>query len=99
MKILNTVYIPYIVLITAFLILIGFVDKNDIFTQIRITRELNKLKAEEQYFKNEIAKNRESLQKLMTDPATLEKFARETYLMKRDNEEIFLIVEDSVNIE
>ncbi len=99
MKILNTVYIPYILLITAFLILIGFVDKNDIFTQIRITRELNKLKAEEQYFKNEIAKNRESLQKLMTDPATLEKFARETYLMKRDNEEIFLIVEDSVNIE
>jgi cell division protein FtsB len=99
MKILNTVYIPYIVLITAFLILIGFVDKNDIFTQIRITRELNKLKAEEQYFKNEIAKNRESLQKLMTDPATLEKFARETYLMKRDNEEIFLIVEDSVDIE
>jgi cell division protein FtsB len=43
------------------------------------------------YYRQEIEKTKSELNQLKTDAATLEKYAREKYLMKRDNEDIFII--------
>ena len=48
---------------------------------------------EKQYYISEIEKDRQATFELMTDTLTLEKFGREQYLMKRDNEDIYLIVD------
>jgi cell division protein FtsB len=43
------------------------------------------------YFQKEIEKERKFSQELKTSAATIEKFAREKYMMKRDGEDLFLI--------
>jgi cell division protein FtsB len=76
----------------VFVVWILFFDKNDLISQYKIRSELQKLEEEQKFFLEEIRKDREKLTELQTNYHTLEKFAREKYLMKRDNEEIFVIV-------
>ena len=59
-------------------------------------KEVNKLEAEVNYFRSEIANNKRIELELESDPKLLEKFAREHYLMKKDGEEIFVLVEDTL---
>lgn len=85
----------YFISILAVLIWLGFFDKNDYFSQRELRMKLNQLRTEEDYYRLEIEKNKKDMNELRHNPATLEKFAREKYLMKRDGEEIFVIVKDS----
>ena len=73
---------------------VAFFDKNDWNTQRELRSEVKKLEEERNYFAKEIAGITSDIKELSTNPKTLEKFAREKYLMKRDNEDIFVIVED-----
>ena len=56
--------------------------------------ELNKLEEEKAFYEEEIKKTITDLEDLKSNPKSLEKFAREKYLMKKDNEELFVIVEE-----
>jgi cell division protein FtsB len=56
-------------------------------------RELKELQVSKAWYEKEIAKESIEAEQLKTNPATIEKYARENYLMKRDNEDIFLITE------
>lgn len=101
MKLLN--HIPsflkskYLISFAAFCIVILFLDKNDFFTQFERRKELKELQQSKRYYTTQIATERKELEALKTNPATLEKYAREKYLMKRDNEELFLIPEKPDN--
>jgi cell division protein FtsB len=57
-----------------------------------LRQKLRSLETEKKYYINEIAQNKKDLLELRTNPANLEKFAREKYLMKKENEDIFVIV-------
>lgn len=70
-----------------------FFDRNDYITRYKLKRQLAKMKAEKEFFLREIRKVEETNAQLFSSNEALEKYAREKYLMKRDNEEIFLIVE------
>ncbi len=74
-----------------FAIWILFFDKNDILTQIARGSELTSLKKSKEYYSGQIAQERKISEELQSDPATIEKYAREKYLMKRENEELFVI--------
>lgn len=82
-----------------FLVWLIFFDRNDIFSQLSYRKELKKLEADKAYYLNEIERNKEDMKVLMSDPEHLEKYARERYLMKQDNEDIFLILSDSTQTE
>lgn len=84
----------YFIAFASFTVIILFLDKNDIFTQINRRKELNTLEKSKAYYTTQIAAERKQLEALKNNPAALEKFAREKYLMKRDNEELFLIPEN-----
>jgi len=56
-------------------------------------RELKELQVSKAWYQKEIAKESIEAEQLKTNPATIEKYARENYLMKRDNEDIFLVPE------
>lgn len=79
----------YAISLIAFLILTMFGD-NSLITQYSYKSQLNDLKTEKEYFDKEIEKTRRELNELTQNPTSLEKFAREKYFMKKDNEEIFV---------
>ena len=71
-----------------------FFDKNDIFTQSSRNQELKELEKSKQYYITQIAAERKESEALKTNPAIVEKIAREKYLMKKDNEDLFLVPEN-----
>ena len=68
-----------------------FFDERDIFTMNHHRQELRDLQKSEKYYTEQINKEKTELENLKNSPATLEKYAREKYFMKRDNEDLFLI--------
>jgi cell division protein FtsB len=84
----------FFIAFAAFAVIILFLDKNDLFTQMDRNRQLRELLQSKQYFTVQIAAEQVELDKMKTNPRTLEKYAREKYLMKRDNEDLFLIPEN-----
>jgi len=83
----------YFLSVSAFIVWILFFDPRDLFTQMEHHRELKELQASKEWYQKEITKESIEAEHLRTNPATIEKYAREKYLMKRDNEDIFLIPE------
>ena len=71
-----------------------FFDKNDVFTQLNRRHELKQLQQSKEYYTTRISLERKELDQLKTNPAILEKYAREKYFMKRDNEDLFVIPEE-----
>jgi cell division protein DivIC len=88
----------YFISLAIFAAILLFFDKNDFFSQNDRRRELRELQQSKQYYTSQIAAERKELEQLKTNPATLEKYAREKYLMKRDNEDLFVIPEKSENV-
>ena len=84
----------YFVSLAAFCCVMLFLDRNDVFTQLAKQKELKTLQKSRTWYTSEIATERKELEGLMNNPATIEKYAREKYLMKRDNEELFLVPEN-----
>ena len=78
----------------AFIIWMMFFDQNSWLRQLSLSKELKEARRQEQYYKDEIANDSLKLHELKTNDESVEKLAREKYLMKKDNEEIFLIVRD-----
>jgi cell division protein FtsB len=81
----------------AFVVWMIFFDKNDLLSQYQYHQEVVKLKQERTFYTTETAKVQKDLSELTSDPADLEKFAREKYLMKRDNEDVYVIVREKSN--
>jgi cell division protein FtsB len=78
----------------AFLVWMIFFDKNDLFSQYEYHQQVNKLKQERDFYKTETERVSKDLDELTSNPEKLEKFAREKYLMKKDNEDVFVIVKE-----
>jgi len=96
MKILRRIFTSkYLITGTAFAVWMMFFDRNDVPLQISRIRELNKLEQNEKAMTLLIANTSKELEQLKTNPETLEKYAREKYLMKKDNEDLYIITFDS----
>ena len=74
------------------LIWVSFISDIDLFYLARSQKELNQVHREAEHFELEISRVERQLLELSSDPALLEKFARERYFMKRPNEDIFRII-------
>ncbi|HEU0111727.1 MAG TPA: septum formation initiator family protein [Flavisolibacter sp.] len=81
----------YIITIIAFVIWMIFFDAKDIITQRERTGELRELQESKAYYTNEIATEKKALEELKSNPAAIEKYAREQYLMKKENEDLFIV--------
>jgi len=86
----------YVVVLTAFVIWMVFFDTNSLLIHMELKKQISTLEKQKEFLKNEIEKDRKTLEKL-SDPEELEKFAREKYYLKKKDEEIYLIeFEDSL---
>ncbi len=52
---------------------------------------IDEIKGMRTFYMSEIAKNNKEIYELETNPETIEKYAREKYLMKRDSEDVFIV--------
>ena len=83
----------YFLSASAFIVWILFFDPRDVFTQMEHRRELKELEVSKAWYQSENTALAAESERLRTNPATIEKYARENYLMKRDNEDIFIVPE------
>lgn len=81
----------YVIATLAFVVWIVFFDRNDLITQAGYLHQLSTLRDQRTYLKEEILQTDSDRYQLRSDPAKLEKFAREKYLMKKGNEDVYLI--------
>ena len=85
----------YIITGITFAIWMLFFDRNDFSIQFNRVQELHKLQESEKLMTDQIADTKHELVLLKTNPETLEKYAREKFMMKKDNEDIFKVTFDS----
>lgn len=83
----------YVLILMGFVIWILFFDQDNLLRQFKLSRELNEAKARQEYYTTEYKKDSTLLHQLENDPKVMEKMAREKYLMKKDDETIFLIMD------
>lgn len=93
MVVLKVLKNKYFLVIISLIVWLLYFDKNDVFTQFELVTKCNKLNTEKEYYISEIEKNKEEIVELQTNKKSLETFAREKYLMKRDNEDVFVFVQ------
>jgi cell division protein FtsB len=94
-RLLNLIRNKYLIASVAFLTWMLFFDRNDLMSQYEYRTQVNKLKAEKEFYTQETAKVVKDLNELTTNQSKLEKFAREKYLMKKENEDVFVIIEEA----
>jgi len=81
----------YLLTGTAFLIWIFFFDPKDIPSTITRVETYSKLQKNEQHMTKLIVETSKDRDLLKTNYQTIEKYARENYMMKKDNEDLFII--------
>lgn len=81
----------YLLVLSVFSIWLIFFDNNNLIIRKNILKEARQLRNDCEYYRQRIKNDSTRLSELMKDAESLEKFAREQYLMKRENEDIFII--------
>ncbi len=72
-----------------------FLDTNDLSVQYRLWDELSNIKSEKAYYQKKLKELEKERQLVIGNPALLEKYAREKYLMKKPKEDIFVVVDEN----
>ena len=87
----------YFLTTVAFVAWMVFFDSNNLLTRNRLQEKLDGLNLEKQFYLQEIRRDSILTRQLMTDSTQLEKFARERYLMKKDKEDLFLVIDTTAD--
>src|SRR5579863_2398642 len=88
----------YLLTATGFVVWMLFFDSRDLITShFRERRELLRLEESKKYYQQQIAATKRELEQLKTNPAVLERYAREKFLMKKEKEDLFRIREENAH--
>lgn len=97
-KLVKIVASKYFIVAACFALWLAFFDQNDWMTLRQRRQELNTVKDNIAYLQGEIKQMSSEKRALvadvngnLNDPATLERYARENYRMKHDNEDVYVI--------
>ncbi len=83
----------YILTLVIFGIWIGFFDQNNLWDRIKLSSRIHQLEKQKHHYEIEIGQNQRKLNEIQESKESLEKFAREQYLMKKKDEDIFVVIE------
>ncbi len=85
----------YLIIIVLFFLWMVLFDSNSVGRQLEYLSVLNKLEQESDFYMKEISENQSSTTELVTNIDKLERYAREKYLMKKENEDVFIIIDEA----
>lgn len=95
MRLLKILKNRYAIATLIFLVYLLIFDQYNFRAQYRLLSELNQLKEEKEFYQEELTKDSLTYYTLFDNQENLEKFARERFKMKKENEDIFLIVKEN----
>ena len=81
----------YLLTGTFFVIWMLFFDPKDILSDFERRGKLKELQTSELHLKQQITDAKQELGLLKNNAQSIEKYAREKYLMKKDNEDLFIV--------
>jgi cell division protein DivIC len=81
----------YFLAFVAFVVWMIFFDTNSLKRQRILNARIGEIKGMRTFYISEIAKNNKEIYELDSNPETIEKYAREKYLMKKDSEDVFIV--------
>lgn len=94
-KVVRILSNKYFIILLLFVVWMIFFDENSLLNHWELDREIDNLENSNEYYKDQIDQDKKVIDNL-NDPDSLEKYAREEYKMKKENEEIFLIEYDTI---
>ena len=68
-----------------------FISESNVFARISYDNTINELNEQIEYYHKKTEEDKKKLEELESDKEQIEKFARENYLMKKPNEDIFIV--------
>ena len=77
-----------------FIVWMLFIDSNNIFSQFSQRKKISELNKQEKFYHEQILNVEEDRRELLTNEKLLEKFAREKYFMKKNSEDLYILVEE-----
>ncbi len=81
----------YLITGAFFVIWMLFFDPKDLFSDFERRDKLNELQNSEKHLRLQITESRQELDLLKNNAQSIERYAREKYLMKKDNEDLFIV--------
>lgn len=84
----------YLITLAIFIVVVGFLDENSIMRRVGYAREINHLNSEIDKYRADYDESTERLNELAEDSDAIERVAREKYLMKKPNEDIYVFEGD-----
>lgn len=82
----------YTAVIAFMVVWMVFFDRNNLFTQLSLRKKLGDLYNDKKYYQKRIKEYDSTMKQINENQTFLEQYAREKYWMKRDNEDVFIIV-------
>ena len=95
-KFLNILTNRYVLILIVFIIWMLFFDENSYMNHRKYNEEIEELKNSIEFYKKEIEHNKKMIEAL-NDPEQLEKYAREIYRIKKEEETLYIIEFDTLN--
>ena len=89
----------YVLTLLVFIIIVGFLDANSFMQRIQLQQINDSLRLQIQHFEEICTRDSSRLKQLQSDPSAVVRVAREEYLMKAENEDVFIIIEEKQNNE
>ncbi len=85
----------YFWVITIFVVVVGFLDPNSYWRRYELNKQRSELKEEIKKYQDAYQKEQTQINMLKNNPQNITKMARERYLMKRANEDVYLIEDEN----
>lgn len=82
----------YVLSTLFFIVWLSFVDSNDLFLQGELSSKKAELEDARRFYQDKILEVKNDQAALNNNPDLLEKMAREKYLMKKPNEDLYIVV-------
>lgn len=83
----------YLITVVSFAVIICFLDENSLIRRFGYEREIRRLQEEIEKYRADYDENTQRLNEISTNPDAIEQIAREKYLMKKPNEDIYVFEE------
>jgi hypothetical protein len=96
-KILSFFINKYFLTTVAFMVWLVFFDSNSLMERNKLQEKLDILNLEKRFYLDEIKRDSTLTKQLLSDTVQLEKFARERYLMKKDKEDVYLVIDTTAD--
>lgn len=89
-------YINKYTIVIALFIVFMFIGKYSVIERVKLYRSVSELEKEKEQYEKDIIQARKELLQLNTTKENLERLAREKHLMRKQNEEVFIIDEEKI---